>query len=187
MEYRSSASILLFVVLCLSGFATAQKASISGTITDPTAAVIPQANVTARNLATNEWRETATDASGSYRITSLTPGLYDMLIEKEGFKTVNYAHVELTVGQVQSLNPVLVPSAARETVTVQGESLAPINLDDAQVGNAVKIQQVQDLPLIFRDPYQLILLSPGTVQGTSILHGLSVNGSPTTTMPKFQV
>src|SRR5215470_4046853 len=177
MEYRSSAASLLFVVFCLTGFATAQMASISGTVTDSTAAVIPQAKVSAHNLATNASRDTATDGSGSYRITSLTPGVYDVFIQKDGFKTVEYERVELTVGQAQNLNPVLSPSAVRETVTVQGEKVAPVGLDDAQVGNLVKSRQVQDLPLILRDPYELTLLSPGAIQGTSILHGLSVNGS----------
>src|SRR5215813_5263964 len=177
MEYRASATNLFSFVFCLSSLTIAQTASISGTVTDPTAAVIPQAKVTARNLATNGSRNTATDGSGTYRITSLTPGLYDVLVEKDGFKTVEYTRVELTVGQVQNLNPVLSLSAAHETVTVQGESVAPVDLDDAQVGNVVNSQQVQNLPLILRDPYQLTLLSPGAVQGTSILHGLSVNGS----------
>ena len=52
-----------------------------------------------------------------------------------------------------------------------------MDLDDAQIGNIVKSEQIQDLPLILRDPYQLILLSPGAIQSDSILHGLSVNGS----------
>jgi hypothetical protein len=155
----------------------AQTASISGTVTDSTGAVIPQAKVSARNLATNSSRDTATDGSGSYRITSLVPGVYDVRIEKAGFKIVEYARVELTVGQVQNLNPALAPSVAEERVTVRGEEIAPIDLDDAQVGNIVKSEQVEALPLILRDPYQLILLSPGSIQGNSILHGLSVNGS----------
>jgi carboxypeptidase family protein len=174
---RSPALILLLVLFCLLRPAIAQTSSVSGTVTDSTAAVIPQAKVTARNLATNNSRDTTSDGSGSYRITSLMPGVYDVRIEKAGFKTVEYAHIELAVGQVQSLNPVLVPSAAGETITVQGEEIAPIGLDDAQIGNLVKRQQVQDLPLILRDPYQLILLSPGAIQGNSILNGLSVNGS----------
>src|SRR5215472_2228509 len=177
MQNRPSAAISLLVVLCLLGLATAQTASISGTVTDSTAAVIPEAKVSARNLATNALRDTSTDGSGSYRITSLTPGVYDVRIEKAGFKTIEYARVELTVGMVQNLNPVMSPSEARESVTVRAETRAPINLDNAQVENVVKAQQVQDLPLILRDPYQLILLSPGAIQSTSILHGYSVNGS----------
>jgi hypothetical protein len=154
-----------------------QTASITGTVTDATAAVVPQAKVTARYLATNVSRTTTTDGSGSYRITSLVPGIYDVLVERPGFKTVGYSRVELTVGQVQNLSPTLVPSATAETITVHGEEVAPLDLDDAQIGNIVSSQQIEDLPMILRDPYQLILLSPGAIQGNSILQGLSVNGS----------
>lgn len=177
MANRPSASKGLLVGVWLLGLATAQTASISGTVTDSTAAVIPQAKVSARNSATNALRDTTTDGSGGYRITSLAPGVYDVVIEKVGFKTVEYSRVDLTVGMVRNLNPVMSPSEARESITVQAETTAPINLDDAQVENLVKAQQVQDLPLILRDPYQLILLSPGAIQSTSILHGYSVNGS----------
>ena len=177
MNVRSCALSFLLLVFCLPQFALAQTASFTGTVTDQTAAVIPQAKVTARNLATNALRDTITDGFGSYRITSLVPGVYDVRIEKAGFKIVDYARVELTVGQVQSLSPALVPSAAGETVTVQGSQVAPIDLDDAEVGNMVNSQQVEALPLILRDPYQLILNSPGAIQGNSVLGGLSVNGS----------
>jgi hypothetical protein len=174
---RLSASALLLLFLCIPRPAVGQTASISGTVTDATAAVVPQAKVTARNLATNVSRSTTTDGSGSYRITSLVPGIYDVFVERLGFKTVGYSRVELTVGQVQNLSPTLVPSATAETITVHGEEVAPLDLDDAQIGNVVRSEQIEDLPMILRDPYQLILLSPGAIQGNSILQGLSVNGS----------
>jgi hypothetical protein len=171
------ASAFLLSLFCLSRLSAAQSAAIAGTVTDTTAAVVPHVKVTARNVATNLARSTATDESGSYRITSLVPGIYDVLVERSGFKTVEYSRVKLTVGQVQNLSPTLVPSATAETVTVHGEEVAPVDLDDAQIGNLVKSEQIEDLPLILRDPYQLILLSPGAIQSDSILHGLSVNGS----------
>ena len=174
---RLSASALVLLLFCVHQLAEAQTASISGTVTDSTAAVVPQATVTARNLATNASRGTATDGSGNYRITNLAPGVYDVVVERSGFKTVEYSRVELTVSQVQNLNPTLVPSATAETITVHGDEVTRLDLDDAQIGNMVKSQQVEDLPLILRDPYRLILLSPGAIQGNSILHGLSVNGS----------
>jgi hypothetical protein len=177
MMRRLSASALVLSLFCFSRLAVAQTAAISGTVTDATAAVVPQAKVTARNLATNVSRSTATDGSGDYRITSLVPGIYDVVVERTGFKTVEYSRVELTVGQVQNLSPTLVPSATPEAITVHGEGIAPIDLDDAQIGSMVKGEQIEDLPLILRDPYQLILLSPGAIQGNSILQGLSVNGS----------
>jgi hypothetical protein len=88
MRSRFSASALLLLLVCLPRLAVAQTAAISGTVTDTTAAVVPQAKVTAHNLATNVSRSTATDGSGSYRIASLVPGIYDVLVERSGFKTV---------------------------------------------------------------------------------------------------
>src|SRR6266851_5740953 len=172
-----SLSALLLLFLCIPRPAVGQTASSSGTVTDATAAVVPQAKVTARNLATSVSCRTTTDGSGTYRITSLIPGIYDVLVQRPGFKTVEYSRVELTVGQVQNLSPTLVPSPTAETITVHGEEVAPVDLDDAQIGNIVKSEQIENLPMILRDPYQLILLSPGAIQGNSILEGLSVNGS----------
>src|SRR5215471_18094379 len=127
MESRSSASIVLLMVFCLSPLAAAQTGSLSGAVTDSTAAIVPQAKVTARNLATDESRDTATDGSGRYRITGLKPGTYDVRIEKEGFKILEFTRIELSVGQVLDLKSVLSPSAVHETVTVQGKDVAPVD------------------------------------------------------------
>jgi hypothetical protein len=70
MMRRLSALVLVLSLFCLSPLAVAQTAAISGTVEDITAAVVPQAKITARNLATDASRNTATDGSGNYRITS---------------------------------------------------------------------------------------------------------------------
>ena len=101
---------------------------MAGTVKDSAAAVVPEVKVTVRNNATNASRSALTDRSGSYRIASLGPGSYDVVIEKLGFKIVEYPRVELTVDQVQSLDAILTPSAITEKVTVQGETVAPIDL-----------------------------------------------------------
>ena len=177
MKSHLPVSLLLLFAFCCSPSVLAQTASMAGTVKDSTAAVVPEVKVTVRNNATNASRSALTDRSGSYRIASLGPGSYDVVIEKLGFKVVEYPRVELTVDQVQTLDTILTPSAITEKVTVQGETVAPIDLSDAQVGNIVRSQQMEDLPMILRDPYQLILLSPGAIQGNSLLQGLSVNGS----------
>jgi hypothetical protein len=177
MSRRLGLSILLLLLLCVPRCASAQTSSIAGTVTDISGAVIPHARVSALNKASNAPRSVETDDSGTYRITNLSPGIYDVLIEKPGFKVAEYSRVELTVDQVQNLNASLAPSATPEKVTVLGEALAPVDLDDAQIGNVVSSQQVETLPLILRDPYQLTLLSPGAIQSNSQLQGISVNGS----------
>src|SRR5260370_40597677 len=115
MMRRLSASALVLSLFCLSRLAVAQTAAISGTVEDTTAAVVPQAKITARNLATDASRSTATDGSGNYRITSLPPGIYDVLFERPGFRTLEYSRVQLTVAQVQNLNPTRLRSGTHDT------------------------------------------------------------------------
>ena len=170
-------SILFLWIFALSQSASPQTSSVSGTVTDITGAVVPHAKVSALNKATNAARRVETDNSGTYRITNLSPGIYDVIIEGPGFKTVEYSRVTLTVDEVQNIYATLAPSATPERVTVVGEALPKVDLNDAQIGNVVSSQQVETLPLILRDPYQLTLLSPGAIQSNSQLQGISVNGS----------
>jgi len=167
----------LLVVLTFSPSLRAQTGSIAGTITDPSGGVIPNAKVTALNLATGASRWVETDESGVYRITNLNPGTYDVRIEHPNFNPLVYSHVQLSVDQVLTIDAKLPIGGVREEVQVLGESVAPVDLNDAQVGNLVDSRQMQDLPLILRDPYQLILLSPGVIQTNTLFSGFSVNGS----------
>jgi len=177
MLSRFTLSVPLLFVFSLLQSALSQTASITGTVKDSTGAVVSQAKITTQNKATNASRAALTEGSGTYRITSLVPGIYGVLIERPGFKAVEYSRVELTVDQIQNLDATLAPSGVTEKVTVRGEAVAPVDLNDAQIGNIVRSEQVENLPLILRDPYQLTLLSPGAIQGNSLLQGLSVNGS----------
>jgi len=88
-----------------------------------------------------------------------------------------FSHIPLNVDAVLTLDAHLVISSAKETVTVTSEAVAPVNINDAQVGNLVDSRQMTDLPSILRDPYALILLSPGVIQSNTLFGGFSVNGS----------
>ena len=151
----------LLVIFTLPACLRAQTASMGGTITDSTGARIPNAKITAQNVDTGEARAGQTDESGVYRITNLNPGVYDITIVRAGFNTVLYSRIPLSVDQVLSLDAKLEVSAVRETIRVASESVAPVDLNDAQITNLVDSRQMADLPLILRDPYQLVLLSPG--------------------------
>jgi len=177
MRNRGIFWVVVLSLFFLSTRAAAQTGSFSGTVTDSQGAVVPQAKITATNVATGIARETETDESGTYRITNLTPGLYDVRIEHQGFKSVLFSHVSLNVDAVLTLDTKLTVSAVNENVVVTSESVAPVDINDAQIGNLVDSRQMSDMPLILRDPYQLILLSPGVVQTNTLFGGFSVNGS----------
>jgi len=174
---RKTVFVGLLVILSLPSCLRAQTASIGGTITDSSGAAVPSVNIIAQNTDTGATHSVQTDASGVYRLTNLDPGIYDIRMEHPSFKSVLFSRMPLSVDQVLTLDAKLVVSAVRETVRVASESVAPIDLNDAQIGNLVDSRQIEDLPLILRDPYQLVLLSPGTIQTNTLFSGFSVNGS----------
>jgi hypothetical protein len=170
--------IFWFAALTLAAsLAAAQSGSILGTVTDKSGAVVQDAEVTVRNLATNLTRTATSSTTGSYNLTNLSVGAYDVTITKTGFKTFKAANVALTVDQLLTVNASLEPGAVSEEVQVRADQLPPVDLETSQVSNLVDARQINDLPLIVRDPYSLVLLSPGTSQTNSGLGGFTVNGS----------
>src|ERR1700722_10196464 len=155
----------------------AQTATINGTVTDPSGAVVPHAKVTAVNAATNAVRDAETGDAGTYTVSNLSPGIYDVTIEKSGLKSLKFSAVSLTVDEALTLDAKLEISVSSQTVTVEGTNVIPTNTTDAQVSNVITSKQIQELPLILRDPYQLVLLTPGSTQTNTGLGGFSINGA----------
>ena len=176
MHLRRTA--LCFFAVAVSVLTSAQTATIGGTITDSSGAAVAGATLTAKDVSNNATRVVSTSKLGAYSITSLRPGTYEVRVEKETFAVTTAPEVKLTVDQNFTLNLQLQPATVREEVRVSADSLPPpIDLESAQVSNLVTQTQMQALPLVTRDPYQLILLSPGTIQSDSTLGGFSVNGA----------
>jgi hypothetical protein len=168
---------ITLTALIFSALAVAQTASIQGTVTDTSGAVVVGAEVAAHNLDNNSTRTVTTGNTGSYAITNLSAGHYDVTISKTGFRVFAVRQVVLTVDQVLTSNARLEAGSASEEIQVRGTDIPPVDLDTAQVSNLVESRQMQDLPLITRDPYSLVLLSPGTSQTNTGLGGFTVNGS----------
>jgi hypothetical protein len=165
-------SIALLMPLAL----LAQTGSITGTVTDSSGAVVSEANVTAANKATGLSRVAQTGGAGNYTISNLPVGNYILTFEKTGFQTRKIDNVNVTVAQVVPLNAVFEVGSVQETVTVSGEQAVPIETESSQISNLVDERRIKDLPLLTRNPYDLLLLSPGTVT-TNALGGYTVNGS----------
>lgn len=167
-------AVLCFAVFFLCPFVLAQTASINGTVSDSTGAIIQDATVTVRNTATNAIRVAETSGSGVYNVTELPAGSYEVAVEKTGFASVKFADLVLTVDQALTVNAKLDVGAGQEQITVESATV-PVDTTDAQLSNVVEHEQMTELPLILRDPYQLVLLGPGVTQSDG-LGGVSVNG-----------
>jgi Carboxypeptidase regulatory-like domain len=175
---RSMRVLLSCVVILSCTFALGQAGtgSIAGVVTDPSGAVVQGANVTATNSATGAARTVATGDTGNYTITSLAPGTYTVSVEKSGFPKVIFSNVQISTSLAVPLNAQFQLGTAQESVNVTTDTLAPIETEDSQVSNLVDSTRMKALPLITRNPYELVLLSPGTATANSSLGGFNVNG-----------
>jgi len=143
-------------------YAQTVSATIQGTITDGTGAVIPAATVTVINLETNIQRRVTSNAVGFYAVTNLPPGRYRVEMAVAGFQTRINENVILAVGQRSTLNTTLQLGDVTEQVTVTAEELA-LPTTTSEVGGIISPQEVQELPLLSRDFRDLTSLMPGVI------------------------
>src|SRR5258705_2210643 len=134
---------------------------ISGTVTDSSGAVIPNATVTITNSATNLVRTTQTDDSGFYTVTNLPVGTYSVQVERTGFKKANLTDNALTADTRLTINASLEAGAVTETVEVSTAAGETVNTTSGEVARVVDRRQVQNLALNGRNYMQLVTLIPG--------------------------
>ena len=140
--------------------ATISTGSIQGTITDPQGAAVVGATVTISSPSTGKSVTVTTDGAGLFNSGALVPGVYNVRITAQGFKTVSTA-LTVQVGSVSSGNTVLEVGAASTVVEVTTEANATVNLDQAQVQGVVTQEQIENLPVNGRNFLDLAQLEPG--------------------------
>src|SRR5882762_7216191 len=155
-------ALILALCLILSFPLRAQVtgATISGTITDASGAVIAGAEISVRNTATGIIRNTTADSVGFYTAPNLIPGPYEVKVEAKGFSTVVQSNVTLAVGAQQQLNILMRVGQTSQTVLVT-EAAPQIELTSSTLSGQVEAETVRELPLNGRDWAQLATLSPG--------------------------
>src|SRR5258707_3230538 len=170
---------LMFVFgLVDRALAQMETATLAGTVTDPTGAVVAGAEVRAVRIDTGTNYVSTTNTSGLYLIVGLQPGRFRIFVTKQGFKQIQLTDVTLNVQDTVSRNFSLEVGAASETVTVRGDDLH-INTTDATVSTVVDRQFAENLPLNGRSFQTLIQLTPGVVLTASSGYDagqFSVNG-----------
>ena len=91
---------VLIAAAAVAAFSQGERATISGTVTDSTQAIVPGTQVTLRNTGTNISKTTQSNSAGIYVFPALTPGSYDVTFEKEGFRTRKVTNIPLSTGLV---------------------------------------------------------------------------------------
>jgi hypothetical protein len=139
--------------------AFAQNATIVGTITDPSAATVPNVSVTATNTDTGQSRRVVSNESGQYVAADLPIGHYTLRAEASGFKTVE-RNITLAVGDRTRIDFKLEVGTAQERITVEAAAIA-VQTDTGEVSSVVTGQQINQLSTNGRSIYTLINLTTG--------------------------
>lgn len=165
----------LVAVVCLPMRLAAQldRGEITGTVEDPSGAVIPNATITLTNEATSAKIIAASTSTGTYVFDNVTPGNYTIEASAAGFGKFVEHGVAVHVQQVNTVDVKLATSNVQQTVTVT--AAAPLlQTENAQVGQSVSNQEVNDLPLATRDWGSLAQLAAGVTTAATGSSGSGV-------------
>lgn len=179
---RRCSSIVFALLLLISSavVASAQgSATLTGTITDQTGAVVAGANVTATNIATNVSTTTQTTDSGLYRFPTMPVGAYRVVVAATGFKSLQLENVILTVGQTVTRDIKLEVGVQTETVTVVAGGEQLTQPAESSVSTLLPQSTWQNFPLENRDTNEFMDLMPGAVPSVfnGSTRGAAVNGA----------
>jgi len=155
--------LILFVLLMLAGLpfrASAQDATIVGTVTDQSGSVMANVKITITNAETNLARTITTNDSGQYAAVDLRIGHYSVKAEASGFKVAEEKGLVLNVGDRRRVDFQMALGAAQETVTVEA-NVVHVQADSGEASNLITGQQLSQLSVNGRGIYQLAALTPG--------------------------
>jgi hypothetical protein len=169
---------LAALLLCALSTARGQRitGNIAGTVKDPQGAVVPTATVKATNVETGLTRSADPSADGGFQVQYLPVGTYTVEVSAKGFKTYVEQNVAVTVDQTNSLAIMLTVGTQTETVEVTGAAPLVENTT-AELGRTISPSEVLSLPLVNRNVYAEISLTPGVMANSSSAQS-NANGTP---------
>ena len=172
----------LLVVLMVAGLASMQAqqttGSMVGTVKDQSGAVVNAATVKAINVDTGFSRSAPTNGYGEYRIDYLPVGKYTVEVESKGFERFIQENLSLDVDQKLTLDVALTVGIQSQTVTVTSAPPS-VNTSDAELGRTIEPEEIEGLPLVNRNIYSEVSLTPG-VMANGNSPSANPTGTPTT-------
>ena len=184
----SAGCALIAMLLMLTPLLRAQEATITGTVTDPSGAVIPNVQLTLTNNATQREQTTVSNSDGAYRFPSVGIGTYTLTAAAPGFQKFAKTGITVTVAQTLAENITLNVGTQSQTVSVQANALQ-VQSETSEVSTLISGQQVTKLATNGRNIVQLAALglgvsnnlpSFGGIDALTSANGISFNGTRTT-------
>jgi hypothetical protein len=186
---RRLLGLVFLLFLASVAFAQSDRGTITGSISDPTNAVIPGASIVATNGETGTKYETISTETGNYTLTQVPPGVYELSVELPGFKKYVRKGINVLVAQTLRLDVSLEVGAATDEVTVNAD--APLlRTESSDVSHVVNSSRLDELPILgiggvlsgsagIRNPYAMVQLVPGSTWTPNSL--VRMNGTPANT------
>src|SRR3984957_6001866 len=178
---------LLLALLALPNlvYGQGETATLLGTVTDVSGAVVPSASVQVTNVDTGVRQTVSTDSQGRYTVVDLIVGNYEVRASAAGFQTVVRTGITTTVGSQLVVDVALSPGQQQQTVTVDAQA-SQVDVVSSTLSSVVETKQIADLPLNGRNFTDLIAIAPGITTGNGVgapagganlLYGLEANFS----------
>ncbi|HMD35760.1 MAG TPA: carboxypeptidase-like regulatory domain-containing protein, partial [Vicinamibacterales bacterium] len=180
----SVAAVALGGWLLAVGSAHGQQGTgeLRGRVLDAQSAVLPGVSVIATNAASGQFREIVSGADGSFFMSSLTPGTYEVTAQLSGFKKYQRGGVRVEVGKTFSIDVQLQVGGIEQEVTVTAETPL-VDTTSKQLGGSVPTQELQDVPSLNRNFTSYLSLLPGITSTISVdsfgADSIRVNGQAT--------
>jgi Carboxypeptidase regulatory-like domain len=161
-------TISICIIAGSASFLSAQttvNSGLTGWISDPVGAAVPDALIELKNLETGSTYSTMTDGVGRYILPRIAPGAYEFSAAREGFRRAVQKRVVIVINEMAVNDVQLQLGQVTDAVTVS-EDANIVQLQSAQIGGIVNSRRVQDLPLNGQNFAKLVLLAPGVASGS---------------------
>src|SRR5215510_10460414 len=170
---KSTLRLAAFLLVAISANAQTSRGSVTGTVLDPTGAVIAGARVTLTGVETGVRLSTNSNDAGVYRFDAVDPGTYDLTVSLPGFRTYLSSRVGVKANRATTIDPTLEVGPAETRIEVSGESSEILIKDSPLRGRNFQTSEVRNLPLIALNPISLARVLPGATEasGSSVWSG----------------
>ncbi len=158
--HRLGITLLALLALPLMAYGQSAEATVVGTVTDPSAAVMPNVKITITNVQTGATRTLATNDDGQYVVPNVVIGQYNIKAEASGFKAQETQAVSLNVNDRKRVDFQMTVGAAVETVSVEANAVA-VQTDSSEQSSLVTGTQIEELATNGRTIYSYVALTPG--------------------------
>jgi hypothetical protein len=162
MKHRVLGLVLLVLLAATAAAAQQGTTEVRGRVLDSQGAVLPGVSVTVRNQDTGMFRETISNTDGTYFVTGIVPGAYEIAAELQGFKRFSRRDVRLEIGRTTTLDLQLEVGGVAEVVTVSAESPI-VDVTSKEVGGNITTRELVELPTVNGNFIGFVGLLPGIV------------------------